>query len=557
MSNDTELLRQYVEGGSESAFTDLVREHLNLVYSAALRETSGNGALAEDLSQAVFLELARKAPRLLGHPCVAGWLYTTVRHLAANWRRADRHRRQREDEAQSMNELLAEDSPNEVWQRIRPVLDDALHELKEADRAVVVLRFLEDRTLGEVGARLGLSENAARMRVDRALEKLRGLLERRGITSTASGLAAAFAIGAVTPAPASLAASIAGAALASGTVAVAGSTTLTLIKLMSITKIKATVIGALVLAGLAVPALQQARLERARSENARLRAQETELRAQATELAALRGEAGRVRGVEADKAELEGLRQWKAQTQPELLRLRGMAGVARRANLEAEQLRAQLARQASEGGTNLFSGAMADAMKLAMEQQVEGKLSRLRASLHLTPEQIEAARDILKRQAQAMSAGMQRAFSGKFDKEEMTRLSKESGNPDEQIKALLTPEQKAAYKGYQQEEAAYNARAAANVEVMAMHSTLGLTSEQQDRAFAALYDVTLNQLTGDAKPTSTNMAEALEWQLDQKTKALEPVLTPTQMESYRQQQALQIKLAKDLMSKMGMPGTGK
>src|SRR5512147_2683069 len=100
MSNETELLRRYVEESSENAFTELVNEHLNLVYSAALRETGGEGALAEDLSQAVFTELARKSSGLLGHPSLAGWLYTTVRHLAANLRRAEQRRRCREQEVQ-------------------------------------------------------------------------------------------------------------------------------------------------------------------------------------------------------------------------------------------------------------------------------------------------------------------------------------------------------------------------------------------------------------------------------------------------------------------------
>ena len=331
MSNDTELLRRYVEERAEGPFTELVREHLNLVYSAALREMNGDGALAEDVSQAVFTELASKAPRLLGHPSLAGWLYTTVRHLAANWRRADQHRRRREEEAHSMNQLLSADSPNEVWQQVRPVLDDALHELNAADREAVVLRFMEDRPLREVGARLGLNENAARMRVDRALDKLRGQLARRGITSTASGLTAALAIGVLTPAPAALAGTIASTALASG-VAVS-STTLTLMKLMSMTTVKVSVIGALVVVGVAVPAWQQTRLQRAQAENAQLRAGETVLRTQGTELADLRSEAKRLRKTGDDPAELEQLRQWKTQTQPELLRLRGMAGVARRANL--------------------------------------------------------------------------------------------------------------------------------------------------------------------------------------------------------------------------------
>ncbi|MGO8678461.1 MAG: RNA polymerase sigma factor [Limisphaerales bacterium] len=559
MKNDTELLRQYVEERSESAFTELVREHLNLVYSSALRETGGDGALAEDVSQAVFTDLARKGAGLLRHPSLAGWLYTAVRHRAANLRRADQHRRRREEEAQSMNELLSEDSPNAAWQRVGPALDDALHELKEADRAVVVLRFLEDRTLREVGERLGLTENAARMRADRALEKLRGLLERRGITSTASGLAAALAIGAATPAPPALAASIASTVLAGG--AALGSTTLTLMNIMSLTKVQVSLISALVVAGIAAPVWQETRLQRMRSENAQLRAQQkAQSRAQEAE-PAFQGKAGD----EAARAELERLRQWKAQTQPELLRLRGMAGVARRANAEAEELKAQLARQTASAGAAQASGPMGDlmqkAMKQAMEQQVDGKLSRMVASLRLTPEQAQAVRDILMRQARVMSTGMQQAFSGTFDKDQLASMAKDAGNPDQQIKALLTPDQLAAYPGYEQDEAGHTARQSANFEVAQMETTLGLTPEQEDRAFAALYDVTLSQLTNGptspAAPASTNMADVLQSGFDRKNKALESVLTPTQLENYRQQQALQLKAANDIWAKMGINASSR
>jgi hypothetical protein len=203
--------------------------------------------------------------------------------------------------------MLSEDSPNEVWQQVRPMLDDALHELNAAGREAVVLRFMEHRPLREVGARLGLNENAAPMRVGRALDRLRGQLARRGITSTASGLAAALAIGVLTPAPAALAGTIASAALASG--AVAGSTSLTLMKLMSMTTVKVGLIGALVVAGIAVPVWQQTGLQRVQSENAQLRSTETELRSQAAELATLRGEVERLRKVGAGHAELGQLRQ--------------------------------------------------------------------------------------------------------------------------------------------------------------------------------------------------------------------------------------------------------
>jgi RNA polymerase sigma factor (sigma-70 family) len=540
MKNDTELLRQYVEESCEKAFTELVREHLNLVYSAALREMNGDTALAEDVSQAVFTQLARKARALLSHPSLAGWLYTSVRHVAANLRRSDQHRQRREREAQSMNELLAEPSPNEAWQQIRPVLDDALHELNDADRAVLVLRFLEDRALSEVGARLGLKENTARMRAERALEKLRGLLARRGITSTASSLSAALAVGVLTPPPAALAATIAGASLAS--VTAAGSSTLTFIKFMSISKLKAGVIGTLVIAGTALPVWQQSRLTRIQSENEKLRSQ--------IEIAVAPVETKGQPETKSDSAELERLREWQAKTQPELLRLRGMAGVARRANGEAEELRKQLAQQAKEAGSSSLPGPMGDLMKNAMEQQVVGRLARMTTSLHLTPEQAQSAREILMRQAGVMSAGMQQVFSGKFDKDALAKLGKSGGNPEEQIKELLTADQKAAYQNYQQEEATYNARLIANNELIQLQSTLGLTTEQEDRAFAALYEVTFNQLQGNPTQKFASQAEQMQWTLDQKAKALESVLTASQLEAYHQQQAMQAKAMKDILDKM-------
>ncbi len=546
MSNDTELLRRYVEQGSESAFAELVREHLNLVYSAALREANGDGALAEDISQAIFADLARQARRLLDHPSLAGWLYTSVRHFAANLRRAEQRRRDREQEVHTMNALLAEDSPGQAWRQIRPVLDDALHELNEEDRAALVLRFLEDRSLREVGDRLGLQENTARMRVDRALDKLRGRLERRGITSTAAGLTAALAVGAVTPAPSALAGAIASASLASGVAA--GSTTLTLMKLMSISKV--SLIGAVVAAGIAVPVWQQTRLHRVQSENAQLRAQETEL-------AALRAQAESVRKAETNQAELERLRQWQAQTQPELLRLRAVAGAARRAEAEVEQLRAQLAKPANPGepgpGTNHIAGAMTESMQQAMDLDLDARVARMAASLHLTLEQAQAVRDILGRRQQMM----RQVFAGGLKWEEVFKATRAAGNPEQEIQGLLTPDQKAAYPNYKQDESAFNARRAANAELLQIDSVLNLNSEQSDRVFAALYEQSLNQLTGRTPPSSSNQDEAVQWYLDQKTKALEPILTPAQLEIYKQQQTTQAKMVKDVLNKMkGAEGAG-
>jgi RNA polymerase sigma factor (sigma-70 family) len=549
MSCDTELLRRYVEERSEAAFTELVHRHVNLVYSAALRETSGDMGLAQDIAQDVFRELANKAPRLLPHPSVAGWLYRSVRLVAANARRSEQRRRRREEEAHhAMNESLAEGSPNQVWQQVQPELDDALHKLSETDRSAVVLRFLEDRTLREVGGVLGLNENAARMRVDRALDRLRAVLAKRGITSTASGLAAALAAGAVTPAPEAWAATIASAALAGS--ATAGSTTLAFFQIMGLTKIQLGIIGALVLAGVCTPVWQQTRLRRIEAEN-------TQLRAQQNELAASRDKAGRLSQADSDRAELEQLRKWQAQVQPELMRLRGMAGVARRANAEAAELRAQLAHQGDDATSTSVAGPMGEFMKAAMEQQVSNRLARMTSSLHLTPDQVRSAHDILMRQARVTSTGVQQAFSGKFDKDQLAELGKDAGNTEEQLKALLTPDQQAGYHGYQQEEAAQNARLAANNELLQMQSSLVLTGEQQDRVFAALYEVILSQMNGTSTPSFAAPGELMQWTSDQKAKALESVLTESQLQAYRQQQEIQLKFAKEIMNKMQSPEAGK
>src|SRR5437899_8777046 len=109
MLTDVELLRSYAERGSESAFTELVQRHIDLVYSASLREAHGDIPQAEDITQAVFAELARKSSSLTRHPALAGWLYTCVRQMTSNARRADDRRQRREQEVQTMNELLSSD----------------------------------------------------------------------------------------------------------------------------------------------------------------------------------------------------------------------------------------------------------------------------------------------------------------------------------------------------------------------------------------------------------------------------------------------------------------
>ncbi len=222
MHEDTELLRRFAENRSNEAFSALVRRHLNLVYSSALRRTNGDTHLAEDVTQIVFVTLARQAASLRAHAVLAGWLYVATRNAAAKAMRTELRRTTREQEAYAMQESSFSSNATTDWDRIRPQLESVLDELDERDRDAVLLRFFENRPFAEIGDALRVSNDAARMRVDRALEKLRALLARRGITSTTAALALALEHQAAAAAPAGLAASVNSALIASGAMGGAG-----------------------------------------------------------------------------------------------------------------------------------------------------------------------------------------------------------------------------------------------------------------------------------------------------------------------------------------------
>ena len=209
-TDDFQLLREFVEQGSEPAFSELVRRHVSLVYSVAWRHTT-NAHRAEEITQAVFIILARKASSLKRHTILSGWLFQTARLTSANFLRAERRRAAREQEAY-MQSLANESAPSD-WSQLAPVLDEAVAKLGEKDRNAVVLRFLEGKSLGEVGASLGVTEDAAKMRVNRALEKLKRFLGKRGAALSVASLATALSANAMQSAPLGLAATSATAAL--------------------------------------------------------------------------------------------------------------------------------------------------------------------------------------------------------------------------------------------------------------------------------------------------------------------------------------------------------
>jgi len=209
MTDNSDLLRRYLDENSEAAFAELVERNIDLVYSAALRQVNGDDAAAQDVTQAVFTDLAKKARALTHHTSLTGWLYKSTRFLATKTLRAEHRRRVREEKAHAMTELLQDPDSNSGWKELAPMLDEVMLELSKADQEAVLMRYFEGRGLGEIGIRLGVSENAARMRVDRALDKLREALARRGVTATCAALGALLVERSVSAAPAGLAARVA------------------------------------------------------------------------------------------------------------------------------------------------------------------------------------------------------------------------------------------------------------------------------------------------------------------------------------------------------------
>lgn len=279
MIDDATLLERYAREHSEEAFAELVQRHLTLVYSAALRRTGGDAHRAKDVAQIVFTALAREAKELSRHAALTGWLYAATRNAAIDLVRAERRRQLREEKAHMMDEILSSSERSADWEQLRPVLDEAMDELDARDREAVLLRFFEGQAFAGVASVLRVSEDAARKRVDRALEKLGELLARRGITSTGGALAALLANQTAVAAPAGVAASITAAAMVGAVATGAGVAGAAGIFIMSTSKIITGITAVIALAAIGT-AVYQANLSRT-SEAAvtSISAQRDELRA--------------------------------------------------------------------------------------------------------------------------------------------------------------------------------------------------------------------------------------------------------------------------------------
>ncbi|MBI5383610.1 MAG: sigma-70 family RNA polymerase sigma factor [Verrucomicrobia bacterium] len=240
---DLELLKRYARDRAEDTFAEIVRRHLALVYSAALRQVR-SPQLAEEVAQSAFADLARNAHRLAPDTILTAWLYQVTRRTAIDVVRREARRQLREQIATEMNALNASGTgvPS-VWNDIEPLLDEAMHALDETDRAAVLLRYFEHKSAREMAQTLGISDDAAQKRVSRAVERLREFFAKHGVTTSASGLVVAISANAVQAAPAGLAITISTAATLAG-VTIAATATATATKAIAMTTLQKTLIAA-------------------------------------------------------------------------------------------------------------------------------------------------------------------------------------------------------------------------------------------------------------------------------------------------------------------------
>ncbi len=329
--SDAQLLRDYTTRGTEAAFTELVRRHTNLVYSAALRQVESPDVAAE-ITQNVFVGLAKSAPTLLPRfapeASLAGWLCRSARNLCLNYRRDEFRRRTRERHAMDQLATSPESAPD--WESLRRVLDDAMAELNETDYDALVLRFFQNQDFRHIGVATGVSDDTAQKRVTRALDKLRDLLARRGIRTTATTLGLVISANAVHTAPVGLALAISSAALTGTTLLTSATTTAT--QAIAMTALQKTVV-AVTIAALAGVGIYEAH------QNSQLREQVQILEQQqaplALEIQQLRHErddaTSRLAALREDNERL-------ARNSGELLRLRGEVGMLRRQADELDRL---------------------------------------------------------------------------------------------------------------------------------------------------------------------------------------------------------------------------
>ncbi|HEU6446892.1 MAG TPA: sigma-70 family RNA polymerase sigma factor [Verrucomicrobiae bacterium] len=324
MTSDLELLQQFARENSQDAFAEIVRRHLDLVYSAALRQVR-SPQLAEDIAQSVFADLAQNADKLKSNTILTAWLYTVTRRTAVDVIRKESRRQLREQIAAEMQNMNA--TAND-WTQIAPLLDDAMAALDETDRAAILLRYFENKNLREVGEQLNISDDAAQKRVSRAMGRLHDFFSKQKITIGASGLVVLISANAVQSAPVGLAAIISAAVL-TGT-AVSTSAVVTTTKVIAMTALQKSIIGVAFVAAVGTGVFEAHQNSESQKQIESLQRQQNSLSDRLAQLQRERDEAtNQLAGVLAENAQLKS-----GSNQNELLRLRGEVTQLKTANAQ-------------------------------------------------------------------------------------------------------------------------------------------------------------------------------------------------------------------------------
>lgn len=395
---DMELLTRYAREQVEEAFAEIVRRHLDLVFSVALRQT-GSRSLAEEAAQSVFTDLARQAAKLAPGTILTAWLYRVTRHTAIDLVRRESRRQRREEELAM--ELSAMDNPNADWSKIEPILDEGMEALEDRDRSAVLLRYFEDKSLREIGVALGTTEEGARKRVSRSVDKLREFLGRRGVTVGTNALAAALAANAVQGAPIGLGASVVSAALTGGGLTAAPAFTAT--GVIAMTTLQKTIITAALVAAAGTGLYQTYNVSRLKEEVRTLHARREPL---AGEISKLQGERDRSR--EALVAAEKNLAQLRAgQNEAEVLRLRGKVGTIQ------SQLSASEAKHNEPAMLKMLNDPAAkEYMQRAMAEKFTSMYGPLFEELKLDPEGVQKFVQIMIEHASKSLSGLTASAEG-------------------------------------------------------------------------------------------------------------------------------------------------
>ena len=435
---DAELLRDFAERADETAFCELVTRYTDLVYSAAVRQVNSPD-LARDVAQNVFTALAGKAKEVAAksssEASLAGWLFRSTRFAALNQLRDDRRRLARE--RQVMDQLDSTPESEEHWERIRPILDEAMADLNEADRDALLLRFFKNRDFRAIGAELGVSDDTAQKRVSRALEKLRSEFARRGVTTTAAGLAAVLAANAVTAAPVGFAAAFSTAALA-GAATLSTSAALTTVNTIAMTTLQKVVVSATLAAAIGAGLYQTKQVSTLRQEVRALQQQQEPLTRQIAALEQQRSDSSNL--IAALSAENSAIKK----SPSDLLKLRGEVG-------RLQEEKASISRTAALSKVTETPEArnfLREQQKVGMGQMY-GKLAK---DLGLAPEAREALNDLLADNVMENVDLITTVLRDKTSPADAERLFAElEADLTSKVQSLLKPEEFKEYQEYTRE----------------------------------------------------------------------------------------------------------